>query len=247
MTRDFKLFRGLFLLKIVKSNCIVVLLFFAIYESSRSADIKCQFGDTGGFAVVGMAYLCTFYNANISSEESAKINNVTGRHENLKTHDDVLGFYSTGNQVINYFPQGLDKFFINIKTIALYSSNLKEIHQADLKPFPKLIYLNLYANDLEILEEGLLDFNPDLKVVGFQQNKLFHIDSNVFDGLKKLSYLWLVHVPCISKNAMTSIEVQASIATIKDKCTSSEFTSLNLKITNLENKSKTLSPDLLRV
>lgn len=32
---------------------------------------------------------------------------------------------------------------------------LKEIHQSDLKPFPELRCIELYHNEIEILEEGL--------------------------------------------------------------------------------------------
>jgi len=86
-----------------------------------------------------------------------------------------------------------------------------------------------------------LDFNPDLQVVGFHQNKLTHIDPNIFDNLSKLSNLWLDQVPCISKNSKTLTEIQDSIKTIKSQCTSGEFTSLYEKIHSLENELKTLS------
>ena len=98
--------------------------------------------------------------------ESAQISNIIGTHEGQKSNDVVDGFHAN-RQVMNYFPQGLDNFFPNLQSVAVMRCGLKEIHQTDLKPFPGLRSLNMYDNKLQVIEEGLMDFNPNLEVVGF--------------------------------------------------------------------------------
>jgi len=160
-----------------------------------------------------------------------------------KSNDDVIGLEVT-NKKIHYFPQGLEKFFKNLKLIWINGANLKEIHQSDLKPFPNLVFFYLPNNYIEVLEEGLFDYNPNLEALGFDGSKVSHIDSNVFDKLDKLSYFWSGSNACISKYVFGSKqEVKGAITLAKSQCISSEFTSLDEKVKTLENELKTLSSE----
>ena len=112
--------------------------------------------------VVGNIYYCFVdNNPNILTQESAQIREIRGSHGSSKTNDDVLGFYAV-SKTIQYFPQGLEKFFKNLKVIFIGSCQLKEIHQADLKPFANLVIFYLNGNPIEVIEEGFFDFNPNL-------------------------------------------------------------------------------------
>ena len=83
-----------------------------------------------------------------------------------------------------------EKFFENLELIFIDFAGMKEIHQTDLKPFPKLIYLSLEYNSIEVLESGVFDANPNLEILSFVTNDLVHIESNVFDNLPKLRCFW---------------------------------------------------------
>lgn len=123
---------------------------------------------------------------------------------------------------INYFPRGFETFFGNIKAIFIRNSNLKEIHQGDLKSFSKLVEIYLHENSLEVLEEGLFDFNLNLEFVSFENNEIAHIGPNVFDHLNKLRYLYFDSNSCINKFAYNSIsEVKNVIQIVKSQCTNS--------------------------
>lgn len=116
------------------------------------------------------------------------------------TTDDVKGFNAV-DKVVNYFLKGIEKILENIMMFRIKSCRLLEIHQSDLKPFTKLVFINLGNNEIKILEKGLFDFNLDLQVVGFESNKIVHIDSNIFDNLLNLDHFWFEENPCIDIGA----------------------------------------------
>lgn len=144
-------------------------------------------------------YYCNAINQlNIDSPDRSNIDSITGKHLPNMTIDDVIGF-EADNLTIRYFPQGLEKIFKNLQMIDINNGRLKEVHQSDLKPFPKLKCLELFDNDIEILEEGLFDFNPELEMIWLTDNKILHVDVNVFDKLVKLTHLSLDQNHCISE------------------------------------------------
>ncbi|XP_070508768.1 leucine-rich repeat-containing protein egg-6-like [Chironomus tepperi] len=155
----------------------------------------------------------------IATQESAAVTSVTGSHQIGKSNSDVGGF-TVDSKTINYFPRGLEFTFNNLKLIFIKNCNLKEVHQEDLKPFPKLVELHLHVNALEVLEEGLLDFNPQLEYISFFNNKLVHIESNIFNHLCKLKFLYLQSNTCIDKKAENSISgVKNVIKSAQSQCT----------------------------
>ncbi|XP_070502069.1 putative leucine-rich repeat-containing protein DDB_G0290503 [Chironomus tepperi] len=223
---------------------VALCLIAAFCGSSTSTNIECDYG-IAYFYVVGKIYRCTVNNnLNIISEESAQISGISGTHVNSSySNDDVLGFRAE-RKIIEVFPKGLHKIFKNIKVIWISSCELKEIHQSDLKAFPHLVYFYLYSNKIEIIEEGLFDFNPNLEAVGFEEPNIIHIDPNVFDNLSKLRYFWFRPVPCIAQFIYDSKEkVQSVLKIVKSKCTSADFLSLDTQLKNLESESKTLNSE----
>jgi len=120
---------------------------------------------------------------------------------------------------------------------------LKAIHQSDLKVFPNLIYFALDSNEIEVIEEGLFDFNPNLEFVAFWESKIIHIDTNVFDHLTKLRYFSFTDIPCTDFVDITNSteKVQKALKVFKSNCSNAEFLSLENQITNLEIESKTLN------
>jgi len=195
------------------------------------------------FFHVGLSYECEVNNnPNITTEESAKISGVSGTHKGSRSNDDDVQSFHASWKTIQFFPKGLDKFFINLKFISIHRSQLKEIHQSDLKGFPNLTYFYLSGNEIEVIEEGLFDFNPHLEAVGFDESKIIHIDPNVFDHLNKLRYFWFDDVPCLHQKINYSREkVQEAIKVIRCNCSSSEFWSLDNKIKSLESDSETFN------
>jgi len=188
-------------------------------------------------------YHCTVNNnPKIITEDSAVISGINGTHEISKSNDDVLGFHAD-HITIQFFPKGLDKIFKNLKAIEITFCELKEIRQSDLKAFPNLVIFILEFNEIEVIEEGLFDFNPNLEHVSFgHESKIIHIDPNVFDHLTKLSDFYFESVPCVNYNVFDSQEnVPEPIKIVKSNCSNAEFLSLDRQIKNLEIESKILN------
>jgi len=187
--------------------------------------------------VVGNIYYCWVnHEVTVSSRDEAV--SISGTHGSGKNNNDVYGILVLSN--VYYFPRGLEKYSKNFKVI-LMGKYIKEIRQADLKPFTLLRSLSLYGT-IEILEDGLFDYNLDLEFINLGGNEISHIDSNVFDKLSKLSYLYLHSNTCISMNAENSLaEVQNVIRTAKAQCTNSDYSNIEQKFKNLKIEANSLN------
>jgi len=227
------------MLKIIKYKLfhirrILTCLIIALSNPSMSIIIECKY-DTWNYNILGNIYDCSVENyPRIVTHESALITRINGQHKSPRSSDDVVGFQAV-NKVIRYFPRDLEKFFQNIRAIYIGSSQLGQIHQSDLKPLINLTYFYLWSNNIDVIEEGLFDFNPHLQLLGLDENKIIHIHPTVFDHLDNLRYFWLKNMPCVQENVHDSKkEVKRVIKLIKSQCISSEFLTLDEKFKNLK-------------
>ncbi|XP_070508739.1 putative leucine-rich repeat-containing protein DDB_G0290503 [Chironomus tepperi] len=208
---------------------------------STSTTIECEYKTGDWFILQNVCYCAVIKNPNITTQEAAMVTSITGSHQSGNSNADVVGFV-VQFETLNYFPRGLETYFKNLKGVEIYKCNLKEIHQEDLKPFSNLVELRLQKNSIEILEEGLFDFNPDLEFIAFYGNKIVHIEPNIFDHLSKLSSLWLSLNSCINKYAENSTSgVKDVIKLAQVQCTNSEFSSFKEQLESLDNDSKILN------
>ncbi|CAG9810757.1 unnamed protein product [Chironomus riparius] len=216
---------------------IAVFLCLSFSNQSASTNIDCKY-EYWDFNYLSRIYHCDVSNdPNITDQESTKIKSVDGSHEDPNDDDDVHGLY-INHRTIKYFPRGLELFFENIKVIYIASCYLQEIHQADLKPFSELIYLSLSHNEIEIIEEGLFDFNLKLQTIQIQESNIIHIHPDVFDELSGLVNFLCASIPCINRDVRGSRnEVEKFIEDKLDECVSPELKALAEKFENLVNDS----------
>jgi len=191
----------------------------ALFASSQSASFQCQYSSSS-WGSLGKIYECIVQNVvNITSLDAAQVDSISGQHLTGYNNDNVeaIDVYQKGQ--VHYFPRGLNKIFKNLKGISIGGTGLKEIHQSDLKDFPKLKNLFLYENDLEIIEENLFKFNPNLEFIDLSSNKISHIDPNVFDKLTKLKTLDLKSNTCINMSIeYNRTAIQRVIKKAKEQC-----------------------------
>ncbi|CRK90086.1 CLUMA_CG003804, isoform A, partial [Clunio marinus] len=78
----------------------------------------------------GVAYTCDIHFSAITIP-NMNIQSITGTHLEGKSDEDVeaIRFKDT---TVNYFPQGLNKIFPNLKTVEIDNCGLKSITQRDL-------------------------------------------------------------------------------------------------------------------
>jgi len=223
------------------SRCICMSL--ALFSSTQSASFQCEY-KTDAWGTLGTIYYCSIQNAvNITSLDATQVDSISGSHQAGYNNDNVEAIQVTQGQ-IHYFPRGLNKLFKNLKGISFHKTGLKEVHQSDLKDFPKMMNLYLYSSDLEVIEENLFEFNPNLEYIYLIRNKITHIDPTVFNNLTKLKTLFLNSNTCINKAASNNpTEVQNIIKTAKAQCISSDYSNLKQKVKTLEIESKSLNSE----
>jgi len=218
----------------------------ALFGSTKSASFECKFESGGGWAPIGPIYYCEVQNAvNITTLDASQVDDIFGTHKTGYNNDNV-DLFSVGQGQVHYFPRSLNNFFKNLKGIEIYNTGLKEIHQRDLKDFPRLEYIGLQLNNLEIIEENLFEFNPNLEHIYVGYNKITHIDPNVFDRLTKLYVLYIQATPCINMFAYSPTGVQEIITSARARCTNSDYSNLEQKVKYLEFESKILNSEILR-
>jgi len=218
----------------------------ALFGSTQSVSFECKYSSSG-WGSLGTIYKCVVQNiVNITSLDEAQIDSIYGTHLTGYNNDNVEGF-SVAQGQIHYFPSDLNKFFKNLKGISISSTGLKEIHQRDLKDFPKLMNLYLYSSDLEIIEENLFEFNPNLDLMSLNTNKITHIDPHVLDRLLKLKTLYIFQNTCINmatSNNQTAL--QNIIRTAQLQCTNLVYSNLEQQVKYLEFESQFLNSESLK-
>lgn len=100
----------------------------------------------------------------------------------------------------------------------------------------------------KILQKNLFEFNSELELVGFDDNKIFHVDPKTFDNLRNLKFFWFTKAPCISKEIYNSkFYVQKVIQMVKNRCVNLEFMKIEDEIEKLKIEAKFLSSEDFRV
>ncbi|KAL7013373.1 hypothetical protein ACKWTF_015359 [Chironomus riparius] len=217
----------------MKIICVIFMI-STLFLHSNSTDVSCVY-DTFSFGKTGHQYGCFVSNKlNIVHKQLTSVKVTSGSHKADRSNDDVFGFYA-GNRNTQYFPKGLDKFFKNLNTISIYNGPLSELTQDDLRPYSKLENLYLYSNIIEVLEAGVFDNNKLLVTISLKNNRLVHVDENVFNNLNNLQFLFFELNPCLDKNIENNpFLIKAFIKLIYKNCTNSEFLDLTKSLKELE-------------
>ncbi|KAL7023592.1 hypothetical protein ACKWTF_012697 [Chironomus riparius] len=216
--------------KMTKLTLFFVCISFGLFGSSQSTSLHCSFS-YGGFGTLYPIYVCHLMSiVNMTSPDAAQVDGISGLHHAGFNNDDVGVFHNFGRATMHYFPSGLDKMFKNLRAIQIMNSGLKKVHVSDLKPFHNLVDLCLFSNELEVLEENLFEFNPNLEYINLNANKITYIDPNVFDKLTKLRILSLAINPCIDMYSNSPTGVQNIIKTAKLQCTNSDYLNYKQKV-----------------
>ncbi|KAL7011514.1 hypothetical protein ACKWTF_014298 [Chironomus riparius] len=221
---------------------ILILSTCFIIAFSDSCTIYSNFGHSSpSYEGLKDIYLCYIISdPQITSKDLADSCGISGTHATSKTNAHVHGFYAK-SKTIHYFPRILSKNYQNLKMITFQDCKMKEVHQLDLKPFPNLVHFSVKLNEIEVIEQGLFDFNLNLEYISFLQNNIVHIDSNVFDSLIKLRWFFMDPDSCLTNSKSvsdTKEQVVEVIKIVKSNCTNSEFLSLDAQLKNLEIESK---------
>ncbi|CAG9807189.1 unnamed protein product [Chironomus riparius] len=163
----------------------IIILFLVAFSSA--VEFNCKFKDD---------YTCEVISGRIINKADSYVTGVQGDHKEGKSNKNV-GVFDGRKVSIKYFPRNLNTYFPNIHQIFI-ERKLREITKEDLQDFPMLVYLYLSFNDIQIIEKDLFIYNPELRLVFLNENRIKYVDPNVFKNLPKLIYLGFEDNDCHS-------------------------------------------------
>lgn len=121
-------------------------------------------------------------------------------------------------QHLPFVPEELSEFFRNLDALWIDRSSLISISANDLRPFPRLVFLQLDDNQLTSLDGDLFAHTPNLQGMSFQWNKIEHIGHDLVTNLNNLTILLLQYNVCVDAWATTRAEVLSLGARLSDLC-----------------------------
>ncbi|KAG5679654.1 hypothetical protein PVAND_009209 [Polypedilum vanderplanki] len=139
----------------------------------------------GNSVTIESEYQCKVSNKEVFNGNRVTIGKAVGNHTDGMTDDDVK-YFLIEEANLTYFPKNLGNIFKNLEMIAIYYSELIDITSEDLKPFPKLKYLRIWGNPIEVIREDLFIHNRELQVLALYDNEINHIDRKALSHLNNL-------------------------------------------------------------
>lgn len=186
----------------------------AVSIASETIEIECHFS-MSSFGKKKKIYQCDTKNLNV--EAHSVVENISGRHLEGKKHVDVERL-QIAHQVCHFMPSGFDIFFPNLRSLRIVSSGLKQINLSDLKPFPLLMFIEVYANDVSTLQTDIFSGTPRLTSIRFEDNKIEKVGRDLLEQLKALRKAQFRGNICISQSADSNDKIGALQRELNEKC-----------------------------
>ncbi|KAG5668508.1 hypothetical protein PVAND_016447 [Polypedilum vanderplanki] len=203
--------------KILLPQFLIILIIFTTL--TQTFEINCNYNKDEEWTYLSTLYTCLVTNDSSDMTLSDRsISSITGLHVLNFTNADVQAIY-VNSRIMNYFPKNLKKHFKILRAIGFHNTGMKMVKKEDLEPFgEQLESIRISGSDIEIIEEDLFKFNPNLRGIAMHRNKIKFIDGNSMKHLKFLNYLWLEDNDCIDKSANDHDSVKSVINEMRKKC-----------------------------
>lgn len=169
-----------------------LIIFFLIAHESFAIMIKCQYSHADNVKRHGEV-ICLIEDKNIFFEEKncESMRSTECEREDLclvKGIKNYSPFFKRNvteihiiSNLLKQLPYDLARFFPFTKILTIDAQNLKEIKNADLFPFKKLVTLNIVDSSIRVLEEELFaGLENQLNNISIRSNMLEHISDYVF-------------------------------------------------------------------
>ncbi|CRK99762.1 CLUMA_CG013081, isoform A [Clunio marinus] len=145
-------------------------------------ELKCEFRY---FYLLGIGrkYTSTIDSSSITKPNTI-IQTINGQHLDGKSDKDVEAILFIGTTV-NYFPQGLNEIFPNLKAVYIGRCGLKSITRRDLDGLENIEVLRCYENKITSLPDNLFRNMNKLIDVSFSDNDLQCMSSDVLKPILK--------------------------------------------------------------
>lgn len=180
--------------------CIVLAVFAHQYDAIK---FDCVYS-MEDWVILDKTYGCSVKNLKVEDGDQTLVS-VSKSHLKGKTVKDVHAL-NIENATCHTLPRNIEKSFPNLKGLRLAQAQLRSISSDDLKPFPALRVLCLWANHLTTLDGNLLINNPNLEFVNFGSNAIQHVGPKFFSPLTKLVAAYFEENTCINNTNQFAIE-----------------------------------------
>lgn len=165
----------------------------------------------------GQVYSCKVISDPKITQPGMKVTEIAGKHTENMTNSAVK-VIEFRMKTVNFMPVGLGQFLDNLTLLLIDSCKLTELTPKDMAEYPKLEFLWLEKNSIEVLAKDTFKHNKELHYVNMNDNKLRLIDGKVFDDLKNLKFIHLLSNDCIKIFGHGDSRVKRIQAAIKERC-----------------------------
>jgi Leucine-rich repeat (LRR) protein len=200
-------------------TCIAGLL-IVFLSSSQSFDLECEFA-FDSWILNGTPYTCNVKNLSLKTPIEI-VTNIIGRHLEGKANSDVIEL-NINDQVCMFLPNNIETFFPNLESLKVTKSGLVEIHQKDLRVFPKLRCCDFSDNFIKTLDSDSFEKNPEINYLFFDGNKINKISRNILKPLKKLKEANFEGNKCVNMVAQKPEEIDDLQNHINENCGSDQL------------------------
>ena len=153
-------------------------------------------------------YRCTIADQPVRGD--VVIDNVIGKHETGKSNSDVA-VANVKNIKCDRIPSGLANFFTNLEGIFAFASLKTVLLNEDLRPFPKLKYIDISQNRITILPSDVFEDNPQMEWIDISDNRIKLIGLDLLKSLKKLHYANFGTNYCIDELARDKTDIERTL------------------------------------
>ena len=199
----------------MKVLSFVLILIFC--SSTSGVVINCKFQNTS-WQVIGSVYSCE---AQSLSEISVRnVTNITGTHQSGMIDADVEVFEINIRNDLTFVPHGVEQFFPNLIGLQIGYSQIRELIGDELKNYPNLEFFSVHMSPLERISGDLFQFNPLMRLLWFQSNRIQHVGEQLFEPLNvsRLERVNFFNNVCTDKDAIGYSEIVQLIKDMKTQC-----------------------------
>lgn len=173
---------------------------------SSGVEFQCRFEDIYWGPAIGSTYTCAATVTNV--EDPTNVTNIVGNHLEGRNNSDVNGFYIEFEEILTTIPNGIENFFADLEVFQWWFGNISTIDSTPFKPFPNLIYIELFINKLVSLDGDLFQYTPKLRQIGLHSNLLQHVGHDLMTDLTDLVDAGFLNNPCINVYANTPQQIE---------------------------------------
>lgn len=214
-------------MKLARTQIIGIFIAVCFISTAAANSLNCNFYTSGWGNAEGLYYTCKVIDLRTESP-NILIDRILGNHIENFSNDDVKHWVVENSPRMLFMPRGVGDFFKNLEEVYIRNVGLQSITQSDLRQFQSLEQLTLYETELRSLESGLFQFNPRLKLLNLNSNRLSSIAPDVLSPLKNLFHVSLKNNVCIDIDMYKEDGVKKVIQEIIKRCQSGAASSAEM-------------------